>query len=115
MRKECYLRRLEEFFGAVDSRNEMFVQNNIFSSFVLGDGLCCSFPAWKNVLSFVGNVLDGNDAETTSIVQNFAHVLLVESCIPWIVFRLGDVSHLCFLEVFEVNCHRVQVRFRDYR
>jgi hypothetical protein len=60
MRNVCYLRRLEDFFGAVDSRNEMFVHNNIFSSFVLGDGLCCSFPAWKNVLSFIWNVLDGN-------------------------------------------------------
>ena len=92
-----YLSRLEEFFGAVDSRNEMFVHNNIFSSFVLGDGLCCSFPAWKNVLSFIWNVLDGNDAETSAIVQNFAHVLFVESGVPGIVLRFGDVPHFIFL------------------
>jgi hypothetical protein len=54
----CYLCGLEKFFGAIACGNEVFRQNNVFSCYVLRDGLCCCFPAWENVRSFVWNVLD---------------------------------------------------------
>ncbi len=110
----CCLCRLEKFFVAIASGNEVFTLNNVFSRFVLGDGLCCRLPAWENVFPFVGYVLDGNDAETSSIAQNFAHVLLVQFLVPGVVFRLGHVLYLFFLQLFEVNCHWIEIRFRYY-
>jgi hypothetical protein len=111
--RESNFSRLQKFFGAVGSGNEVLTGNNIFSIGVFGHRLCGRFPAWENVPSSVRNVLDRKNPETSAIVQNFAHVVAVQALVPWIVFWFCDFLNFLFLKSFQVDGQRIKVGFGD--